>query len=401
MKKTILKAIFGTAAAFAAALAFSSAAVDARAAWGDYDTSFGFLGASIDPVTNHYPKHIALQSDGKIVVTGYRLVSGRKRLFVRRYLTNGQIDTAFGNNGAAVSNAILSATADYFGNYIAIQADGKIAVVGNANGKPAVWRFHANGYSDSSVGYGGIKILNGYAVPPSDGFKAKAQGNAVIIAVWQPDMQPQQLVLLRLGQNGRLDDTFGNGGEVATGFYGNPFDLNVEMPDGSISVGGPTADQIGISGIDRWTADGQADSGFVFAGTSTNASLPSNFVKLSNGKYAMPYHTIAWMNIPATARIFLFASNGPFEYSTGYDSGYSTETDCPRILAVQQDGRLLANGLTKLRRYDAELVGFQTNTCSNYGAIGSKTRAILQDDDKMIAAGRYNGYIALVRTLPN
>jgi hypothetical protein len=65
-------------------------------AWGDYDTTFGFLGAIVDnTVTNHTPQGVAVQTDGKILVTGYRLVGGKKRLFLRRYLSNGQVDTSF------------------------------------------------------------------------------------------------------------------------------------------------------------------------------------------------------------------------------------------------------------------------------------------------------------------
>lgn len=39
-------------------------------------------------------------------------------------------------------------------------------------------------------------------------------------------------------------------------------------------------------------------------------------------------------------------------------------------------------------------------SCSNYESFGSRTPAVLQTDDKMIAAGTYSGYIAIVGTLP-
>src|SRR5262245_62107600 len=106
----------------------------ARANWGDFDTTFGFLGATMDSsVTSHYPNGVALQPDGKILVTGYRLVSGKKRFFLRRYLSNGQVDTSFGNNGSAISNALIVIDADYYGQKIVVQDNGRIAVVGMGN----------------------------------------------------------------------------------------------------------------------------------------------------------------------------------------------------------------------------------------------------------------------------
>jgi len=54
-----------------AAVAF---APNASAAWGDYDTTFGFLGAVVDDVANYRPNGVAVQADGKILVTGYRIL---------------------------------------------------------------------------------------------------------------------------------------------------------------------------------------------------------------------------------------------------------------------------------------------------------------------------------------
>lgn len=45
-------------------------ALQAKAAWGDYDTSFGFGGVSVDSVTGYVPKGVAIQPDDKMVSVG-------------------------------------------------------------------------------------------------------------------------------------------------------------------------------------------------------------------------------------------------------------------------------------------------------------------------------------------
>ena len=152
-----MKRIFGLNPALMILLLLVFGGSDLRAAWGNYDTTFGFLGAAIDPVTSHYPVAVALQPDGKIVVTGYKSVNGYKKFFLRRYLSNGSLDTSFGNNGSAVPGAIVLTSADYSGTGIAVQDNGRIAVVGYGNDKRVVWRFYSNGSPDSSIGYGGMK----------------------------------------------------------------------------------------------------------------------------------------------------------------------------------------------------------------------------------------------------
>ena len=95
-------------------------------AWGDKDTTFGLLGGIADlSVTDHHPLGIAVQTDGKLLVTGWRLAgNGRKRFFLRRYLSNGGVDTSFGNNGSAISNALIITTAHYYGEKIVVQDNG-------------------------------------------------------------------------------------------------------------------------------------------------------------------------------------------------------------------------------------------------------------------------------------
>lgn len=67
----------------------------------------------------------------------------------------GQLDTSFGNAGAA----FLPATTPSSGKLIYRSASGKILVAGNLNGKPALVRFQANGKKDSVYGSSGVALL--------------------------------------------------------------------------------------------------------------------------------------------------------------------------------------------------------------------------------------------------
>lgn len=69
------KIICGIKLAVAIALAIVIQTLETRAAWGDLDTAFGSGGIAYDTVTGHRPRSVAIQQDGKILVTGYRVVS--------------------------------------------------------------------------------------------------------------------------------------------------------------------------------------------------------------------------------------------------------------------------------------------------------------------------------------
>src|SRR5688500_12991801 len=61
-------------------MAVGASVNDASATWGDYDPTFGFLGMAVDSVANHHPGGVAVQSDRKILVIGYKIFAGSKQL---------------------------------------------------------------------------------------------------------------------------------------------------------------------------------------------------------------------------------------------------------------------------------------------------------------------------------
>src|SRR5678815_5693287 len=163
----------------------------ARAADGDLDSTFGSAGQVMTDLANStdIANAVALQADGKLVVVGttYRNNDYSEEDFaVVRYNANGTLDTTFGVNGKVTTDFPgLAAVA----SSVVVQPDGKILVAGGA--------FPLFTY------LGDIKLV-------------------------------------RYNPNGSLDTGFGSGGIVTTSFAGQGrYAFSVALqPDGKIVMGG-------------------------------------------------------------------------------------------------------------------------------------------------------------------
>ncbi len=108
--------------------------------------------------TNEHARALVLQPDGKIVVAGYQFLSGEAEPFVARFLTNGSLDVSFNGVGSV---SLPTLTGNQFGNAVAVQPDGKI-VFGGSFG---IWRFNANGTTDTTWGGTGLVATGSLSSP--------------------------------------------------------------------------------------------------------------------------------------------------------------------------------------------------------------------------------------------
>lgn len=378
---------------------------EARAAWGDFDTTFGFQGAAIDTVTGYHPRSVAVQPDGKILVTGYRTVphSG-ERFFLRRYLSNGQLDTAFGTNGAAIGPETNTLTSDYRGNDIVVLTSGKIAVAGLATGKYAVWQFNSNGSADTAFGADGLTVLTNYGAINGGYPEINIQSGKVLLTIRKYVQTNLHVALLRLTTRGALDSTFGTAGEALAEIDGGTQDghITVVEPDGKITIGGDRlpASMDRNDGLLRKLANGQDDTTFTPPIHYIYGPLVPGLAKLSNGKYAMRWINLAG-NGSQTLVIDKFGTGGFVESSPSSYNGYPISR-CPEIFTSQNDGKLVLQFAGLLFRTNNEITGsLEINDCPNLVGMNEIARGAFQPDDKMIAAGVYNNYLMLVRLLPN
>lgn len=232
---------------------------------GSLDTTFGDidplnptlrLGYVITSITsdNDGTRAIALQNDGKIVVSG-NYYSGRAIGFVVRYNATGTLDSTFGSGGRVILDFGKRFPSPHYD--VAIQADdGKIVIGGAANDGFAVARLLPNGVVDTGFGSGGLVVANpsGTQGGTSAGWSMAIQrvtgeerivlaGSSKTSSGDNPDW-----TLMRLRSNGATDTSFGSGGVVKTPFFGYRDEVHALTIDYSNRI--VAAGNIAVASID-------------------------------------------------------------------------------------------------------------------------------------------------------
>jgi uncharacterized delta-60 repeat protein len=233
---------------------------------GTLDTSFGG-GTVLTSVSGQAdrPYSVVVQQDGKIVVAGFG-GNGLHYWDLARYNPNGTLDASFGNGGTVSMSPTPGEIWD-----MALQADGKILVSGYIQGKFAVGRFNTNGTLNSTFGTAGIATCDpspGFS-ERAYGVAVDSSGRIVLAGASREGNFDSQFVLARFTPAGVLDTTFGGTGVVQTdvpGDYEGAAGL-VLQPDGKIVAVGYTSPAgtfppVYRFALARYNADGTLDTGF-------------------------------------------------------------------------------------------------------------------------------------------
>ncbi|HWB04195.1 MAG TPA: choice-of-anchor D domain-containing protein [Verrucomicrobiales bacterium] len=225
------------------------------------DFSFG-TGEGINfPTPNATVKDIAVQPDGKILVSGVAPVSGRPSVWLARCDALGGLDLEFGAAGVVLA-PLPAGEGDSEAARLALQSDGKIVTAGAAGPYSGivVRRFNPNGTPDTSFNAVGTVVTN-----PSLSNEYVADlcvqfdGKLVLACGME-----ERFAVMRYQANGTLDSDFGTGG--IAGFFPISFgaypSAMVLQPDGRIVVGGDSWDYISSVGhmvlmrlMDRYSAE--------------------------------------------------------------------------------------------------------------------------------------------------
>ncbi len=237
---------------------------------GTLDTSFNVTGSKTVVIgTTDAANNVIMQADGKIVVAGFATVGGVSTFGLARFNTNGSLDTSFNLTGTQ-SLLIGDAAVGY---HVAIQSDGKIVVAGQAvvsgNTEFAVARFNIDGSLDTSFNSTGTKTI---AI--GDGNNARARGVKIQSdgkIVLMGDAQVggiSEFAVARLLSTGVLDTSFNTTG-TATVACGNGVNSTggALQADGKILVVG--SDTVNGFNIARFTTNGLPDSSFNLNGTQS------------------------------------------------------------------------------------------------------------------------------------
>jgi uncharacterized delta-60 repeat protein len=251
---------------------------------GTLDPNFAAGGIAVTPIGDGRRAGVrcmALQSDGKILVAGGAFVNGSGTdAALVRYLANGTLDPHFGDGGRVLTDS--GPMADDFIQGMALQSDGKIIVTGYANtpgGKRLfLARYNANGSLDAAFGTSGKVVTDLQGNGEAQGRDVVVMSNGrIIVAGYRSQAGAADFALAGYLSTGSLDPAFGTGGMVFTDF-GDDGDETAwsiaAQPDGRLVVAGTRNDSSGGSAVAlaRYLADGSLDSVF-----GTNGRITSNF----------------------------------------------------------------------------------------------------------------------------
>jgi uncharacterized delta-60 repeat protein len=214
---------------------------------GSLDTSFdndgsvttaggGFLGSAVS---------IAIQNDGKIVVVGSGSNGANRDIFVVRFNENGSLDNTFDNDG--IINTSVGSSDD-FGVSLAIQTDGKILVTGYSMdgiySDISVVRYNKDGTLDNTFSTDG-KLTT--SVSSFDDFSnsivLQNDGKILVAGYGNFFNSNSDIVVVRYNRDGSLDSTFDNDGVLTTsiGSFSGEYAKSVAIQaDSKIVVAGTT-----------------------------------------------------------------------------------------------------------------------------------------------------------------
>ena len=159
----------------------------------------------------------AVQTDRKTLIGGqYALTGNNKKAYLLRLRVDGSIDSSFGTNGWVFFNFL-----PHYGesiHQVALQSDGKIVVtdMGNNPGTTdslLIARINTNGTFDTSFATGGIyQIPFNHFLSTSTNVFSLDDANNITFAGYSNYLSSDYIYLLQLNKNGTLNGAYGNGG---------------------------------------------------------------------------------------------------------------------------------------------------------------------------------------------
>ncbi|PYS98597.1 MAG: hypothetical protein DMF63_15490 [Acidobacteria bacterium] len=318
---------------------------------GSLDTAFDTDGTVT--ISNFRAAGCAIQSDGKILVSGYSLGSSSTDFALVRYNPDGSPDTSFGGNGRVTTP--IGTSGDY-AYALAIQSDGKIIAAGTReNGSLsdiALVRYNPNGSLDTTFDFDGIVTTPGgiaYAVAIQADGKILAAGRTYdgLSAAWD-------VALVRYNPNGSLDTTFDGDGKVRTpiGMYNDIATAVVIQPDGKIVAAGSSDDgSFWDFALVRYNPNGSLDTTFDSDGKVTTpigtSTEYANAVALQpDGKIVAAGHS--YNNSNSDFAIVRYNPDGSLDTNFGGDGittvDFNSSDDQANGMALDGQGRAVLVG---------------------------------------------------------
>ncbi|MES2409862.1 MAG: T9SS type A sorting domain-containing protein [Bacteroidota bacterium] len=343
------------------------------------DTAFGLNGKTQNRFPGWQSGILAskLQSDGKIVVCGFRTIylTGDSDTILGRYNGDGTLDTTFGTNGfVVIDDLFIDGTSP---KRHLIQPDGKIVVTGAkwADGEGLnfhTYRFNSNGTPDATFGTNGLVITDiDSSLDEATTVLLQEDNKIIVLGTYSIIGNIRYLCAVRYNSDGTTDTAFGTNGNAMFGSlaanYSNQLTDAFLETNGKIVMGAhhDIDGELGNFVVARFNADGTIDTGF-----GTNGARITNFgnddklmaiQKINNQYYAFGYSTIG--GDETKMAIARYSTSGSLDFSFGTNGKV-----------------LLHRNATSLYDFisDAKVIGDKI-VCSGYGESENSTVAFNVD----------------------
>ena len=345
---------------------------------------------------------VALQADGKIVAVGE--VGSPQDLFaLARYNPDGSLDTSFSGDGTQTTS---------FGGYrdgaaaVAAQDDGKIVAVGHAGGIStdfALARYNANGSLDTTFSGDGKQTTGFGGDDQATAVAIQANGKIVVVGTADSTNNPA-FAVARYNPNGTLDASFSGDGKQTTAIgFGSRATGVAILANGKIVAVGSGGVSPGFALV-RYNLNGTLDTTFSGDGKQTTAFANSDG---ATGVAIQPTGKIVAVGNGGSSRDFALARynpNGLLDTSFSGDGKQTTDfggSDGATGVAAQENGRIVVVGRAAtisgpdfaLARYnpngllDTSFSGDGKQTTGFAGGAGGASGVVLQGDGKVVAVG--------------
>ena len=396
----------------------------AQGATGDLDPRFGNGGVAITDFaqTEDYAYAVAVQADGKIVVSGQSGVYPNLHSALVRYNRNGRLDSTFGTGGKVT--VTFNSVSDYL-FALALQSDGKIVAAGSTSGTAFLLaRFNADGSLDQGFGNNGrVETTFGDQTAAASAIVVQADGKIIVVGVSGagPYSELNDFALARYNSDGSLDQTFGGTGKFKTHFpgvdnTGSSATSVALQPDGKLVVGGyykkndRTPHQFALA---RYNSNGTLDSGFgqagkVMTGMGLGDAYSFGIALQSNGRIVLAGYSSTTLDHDFS--LAGYTANGTLDSTFGNGGFMTTDLsgatdDIAYAMTAQSDGKLVVAGRTgeypqndfAVARYSSDgqldqTFGVGGKVVSDFSSIDQAYGIALQSNGRIVLAGiSFNG----------
>lgn len=355
---------------------------------GGLDPTFGTGGATI------LERHVSTWPTPAAPDPGEKLVAvtspSNGTVVVSRFLPNGAPDTTFGDDGQAV----IKTEGAIAGSGVAVQADGKVVVVGFSNfgvsGESAtVWRLTASGELDPTFGESttGTTQIDTGTLNAAEAVAIEPDEKIVVTGTIYTSPGPKKVGVWRLKANGSLDTEFGSDGtvEISDG-HEDTANAIALAPEGKIVVAGSTTDAITPTDAVAWrlTAAGALDTTFDTDGQADvddGGSETANAVAVQpDGKIVMAGSSSIGAHGGEAVVWRLKPNGGPGATNGALDPTFNTDGVAEiedggfanaRAIALQPDGKILVAGVSQVGTEAADAVIWRLDANGGAGGVDS------------------------------